>query len=54
MLALVRKEREEIAIGNDIVIAVLAIKGKRIIIGIKAPQEMRIDRMEVRQKAVKP
>lgn len=54
MLVLSRKLNEEIAIGNDIVIVILAVKGKQFRVGIKAPQTMRIDRMELRQNAVKP
>lgn len=49
MLVLTRKVDESIAIGNSIVISVLAIEGERVKIGITAPREVVILRQEVFQ-----
>lgn len=47
MLILTRKPGEKIIIGSDIEIQVIAIKGKQIHLGIKAPKEMHILREEL-------
>jgi carbon storage regulator len=46
MLVLSRKPAEAIRIGDDIIIKVIAIRGGQVKIGIEAPQEVRVMRME--------
>lgn len=50
MLVLTRKIDEKIMIGKNIVISVLEIEGGNVKIGIKAPREISILRMEVFEK----
>jgi len=47
MLILTRKLGESIAIGDDIKITFLEIKGKQIRIGIEAPPQVSVHREEV-------
>ena len=47
MLVLTRKVREQIKIGNDIVITVLRVKGQSVRIGIEAPRGVRVLRAEL-------
>lgn len=50
MLVLTRKEGEAIAIGDDIKVIVMQIKGKQVRIGIKADQKTAVHREEVYQR----
>lgn len=47
MLVLTRKLGESIAIGNEIKITVVEIKGKQVQLGITAPSSIRIYREEI-------
>ena len=47
MLVLSRKTDQEIVIANDIVLTVVAVKGNRVSLGIKAPDSIRIQRSEL-------
>lgn len=47
MLVVSRRINESIHIGQDIVIAVLEIRGKRVKIGVQAPRDVQVDRTEV-------
>jgi carbon storage regulator len=49
MLILTRKLGESIAIGDDIKITVLNIKGKQLRIGIEAPKYVSVHRHEIYQ-----
>jgi carbon storage regulator len=49
MLILTRKLGETIAIGDDIKITLLDIKGKQLRIGIEAPQNVSVHRGEIYQ-----
>ena len=49
MLVLTRRVDESIAIGDSIIITVLAIEGERVKIGINAPRDVIILRQEVFQ-----
>lgn len=50
MLVLTRKEKEEIAIGDDITVVVMQIKGKQVRLGIKAGPHITVHRGEVYQR----
>lgn len=47
MLVLSRKQGEEIQIGPEITLKVIAIHGSRVLLGVQAPQSVVIDRGEV-------
>jgi carbon storage regulator len=47
MLVLTRKTGEEIVIGDDIRVKVVAVQGDRVRIGIDAPRSVPVDRYEV-------
>ncbi len=50
MLILTRKSSEELIIGNDISITILEIKGNHVVLGIKAPEGVKIYRKELYEK----
>ncbi len=50
MLVLTRRAEEKIKIGNNIVISILDVEGGSVKIGIDAPKEVLILRMEVFEK----
>jgi len=50
MLILSRKVGERIIIGDNIFIDVVDMRGSRVRIGITAPQEIPVDREEVRRQ----
>jgi carbon storage regulator len=50
MLVLTRKVGEEIIIGNDIHVMLVAIQGDKVRLGVSAPKEVVVDRQEVHQK----
>ncbi|MCG8638537.1 MAG: carbon storage regulator CsrA [Desulfobacterales bacterium] len=50
MLVLTRKLDEKIMIGKDVVVSILEIEGSTVKIGIKAPRDVNILRMEVFEK----
>lgn len=47
MLVLARRIGEEILIGDDVVVQVLAVRGSTVRLGIKAPRETPVHRGEV-------
>jgi carbon storage regulator len=47
MLILARKENESIIIGDQIEISIVNIKGDQVKLGIKAPREIKVYRLEV-------
>ena len=47
MLILTRKVHEEIAIGEGVVITIVAVRGKQVRLGIKAPADVPIRREEL-------
>lgn len=47
MLILSRKEKEQITVGDNIVITVVKIQGDKIRLGIEAPREIPVHRLEV-------
>ena len=50
MLVLTRKVGEEIIIGDDIRIMVVAVEGEKVRIGVSAPKEVVVDRQEIHEK----
>jgi carbon storage regulator len=50
MLVLTRKVGEEIVIGDNIHLTVVAIRGDRVRIGVTAPKEVLVDRQEVHER----
>ncbi|MCA1794788.1 MAG: carbon storage regulator CsrA [Desulfobacteraceae bacterium] len=53
MLVLTRKSGDRIKIGKDIIISILEIEGKNVKIGIDAPKEVVILRLELLEKIQK-
>jgi carbon storage regulator len=53
MLVLSRNTDESIVIGNDITITVVAIRGDKVRLGIDAPKEISVHRLEVYQAIAK-
>lgn len=47
MIVFNRKKRDQIVIGDDIVITVMQVRGSRVSLGIKAPNGVRILRTEL-------
>ena len=47
MLALTRKRNEKILVGGNILITILDVRGDRVRVGVDAPKEIPIDRLEV-------
>lgn len=50
MLVLNRKVEEQIKVGDDIVVSVLEVDGSSVKLGIEAPREVVILRMEVYER----
>jgi carbon storage regulator len=50
MLVVTRRTGEEIVIGGNIRIAVIAVQGGRVRLGITAPESIRVDRTEVHER----
>lgn len=47
MLVLTRRKDEQVVIRQDIVITILSIQGGRVKLGIKAPEDVSIRRVEL-------
>lgn len=50
MLILTRKPGETICIGDGVTVTVLGIKGAQVRIGVGAPQDVVVDREEIRDR----
>lgn len=50
MLVLTRRIGEEIVIGEDIRVMVVAMNGEKVRIGIAAPRDVTVDRKEVHDR----
>ena len=51
MLVLSRKTNEKIRIGNDITITIVRVHGKTVVVGIDAPKDLAITRIEKEREA---
>lgn len=54
MLVLTRKIGQEIVIGDNIRLVVVAVHGENVRIGISAPKEVVVDRQEVHEQRKRP
>jgi carbon storage regulator len=52
MLALTRKIRESIIIGDDIEIMILSVSGEQVKLGIQAPKSISVHRKEIYEQIV--
>ena len=52
MLALTRKIRESIVIGDDIEITILSVSGEQVKLGIQAPKNISVHRKEIYEQIV--
>lgn len=50
MLVLERRPGETIVIGDDITVMVVRVRGDVVRIGVEAPKELRVDRLEIRER----
>lgn len=50
MLVLSRRIGDQVCIGGDVVVTVVAIRGGRVRLGIAAPSDVAVDRHEVRNR----
>lgn len=50
MLILTRKVGESIAVGDDVVIRILDVKGKQVRLGIQAPAHTSVHRQEIYER----
>jgi carbon storage regulator CsrA len=50
MLVLTRKMDERFIIGDNIVVTIVEVKGKRVRVGIEAPRAVRVVRGELRAR----
>ena len=50
MLVLTRKLGESIAVGDDVKITIIEVKGKQVKLGIEAPQQTKVHREEIYQR----
>ena len=54
MLVLSRRVGEEVVIGDDIQVVVVAVHGDRVRLGVSAPREVVVDRQEVHARRAHP
>jgi carbon storage regulator len=47
MLVLTRHCGEQIVIGSEVVVTVVAVEGSKVRIGVQAPRSVRVDREEI-------
>lgn len=52
MLVLTRKAKQQIQVGENIVITILQVRGQAVRVGIEAPREVRVLRNEIADNSV--
>jgi len=50
MLVLARKRNEQVLIGDDVRVTVVEIRGDLVRLGFDAPEDVPVDRLEVRKR----
>lgn len=50
MLVLSRKKNESIVIDGQIVVTVIELRGDKVRLGVDAPREVQVDRLEIAEK----
>ena len=50
MLILTRRAGESLRIGDDVEVTVMAVNGSQVRIGIKAPRNVAVDRLEIAER----
>lgn len=50
MLVLTRRVGEQIVIDGNITVVVVALQGDRVRLGVEAPADVQVDRLEVHQR----
>jgi len=50
MLVLTRRVGESIVIAEDIRVAIVSIRGDRVRLGVAAPPDVRVDRLEIHER----
>jgi len=50
VLVLSRYRDESIVIGDDVIVTIVDIRGDKVRLGISAPRDVRVDRVEVRER----
>lgn len=50
MLILTRRRGESIQIGEQVIVTVLGWKGNQVHVGVSAPRDVMVDRLEVRSR----
>lgn len=50
MLILTRRPGEDILIGEEVVVRVIAVNGTSVKIGVEAPKDVPVDRREVKER----
>jgi carbon storage regulator len=53
MLVLSRHINESVIVGDHVVVTVLGVRGDKVRIGFEAPIDIRIDRLEVRERIMR-
>jgi carbon storage regulator len=48
MLVLTRRSGEWIAIGDDVIVRILSVKGDQVQVGVEAPRQVAVHRGEIR------
>lgn len=53
MLILTRRIGESVMVGNDVTITILGVKGAQVRIGVQAPKDVAVHRLEIYEKIQK-
>lgn len=53
MLVLSRKKDEVLCIGDNIRLVIVEVRGDKVRLGVEAPREIEVDRLEVRESKIR-